>query len=760
MADTRVPVSQAGRRRRVAAAWLLAAFAGAALQASSPKFFQAATQADFLKGELDGLAIDSRGQLTIGAASELVYETAAPFLWSMVPGADGSLYVGTGNDGKVFRVDGDGKGSVFYDAPELEAHALAPAPDGGLYVGTSPDGKIYKVDRRGTGTAFFEPGEKYIWALASDARGQVFAATGTKGLVYKVGPDGKGAVFFTAQATNVTALALDRSGNLLVGTDSPGRVLKVDPQGRGFLLLDTPFEEIRSLRFDDKGVLYVAAVNGRTGGAAPPRADDRSTPTTAAEPASPTPVVSVSTEITAVAVVDTGGSGSTSGTPREDRRSLKGAVYRIAADGLWDKLWESRDDSPYDVEFDGQGRLIVGTGNRGKLYRLEGELLQPTLIATGGGQQITALRRDARGRIHYATANPGKIYRLSPDRGPRGTYESETRDAGMVSSWGSISWRGTTPAGARIDISTRSGNSESPNATWSEWSAPYAVSEGSPVTSPKARYLQWRAVLSGTASPVLTSVNVAYLQRNLRPQVQSITVHPPGIVFQKPYSTGDPDLAGFGDQTTPDRKLTNAAMNASAGSSGSPALGRRTYQKGLQTIVWRASDENEDDLSYTVRYRREGESAWKVLKEDVTEPILVWDTTTLPNGTYTVRIEASDGPANPVDQALTGQMDSTAFEIDNTPPAITVQPPQVAGGKTTVTFDVKDDHSPILRVECSLDGTRWRAAFPVDGLADSRSERYQLTFDGDLGPRGLSIRATDTMNNVATTQVDAPPRAR
>ena len=113
-------------------------------------------------------------------------------------------------------------------------------------------------------------------------------------------------------------------------------------------------------------------------------------------------------------------------------------------------------------------------------------------------------------------------------------------------------------------------------------------------------------MLTGSGEgPVLTSVTAAYLQRNLRPQVRSITVHPPGIVFQKPYSTGDPDLAGFDNQTTPDRKLTQAAQNAQAGPS--PSLGRRTYQKGLQTLVWRADDENDDELSYDVLYRREGE---------------------------------------------------------------------------------------------------------------------------------------------------------
>jgi hypothetical protein len=260
-------------------------------------------------------------------------------------------------------------------------------------------------------------------------------------------------------------------------------------------------------------------------------------------------------------------------------------------------------------------------------------------------------------------------------------------------------------------------------------------------------------------SPVLTSVKAAYLQRNMRPVVRSLTVHPPGIVFQKPYSTGDPDLAGFDNQTTPERALTNAAMNPQLGSSGSPSLGRRTYQKGLQTLAWRADDENDDDLSYEIRYRREGEATWKVLRRELTEAILVWDTTTVPNGTYFVKIVASDAPSNAAGSALTGEMDSTAFEVDNAPPEIDVQNVRADGARTIVTLDVKDDHSPILRVEWSLDGQIWRPAFPTDGIADSRSEHYELTIDGPLGPRGLSLRASDTMNNIATAQVDSP-RAR
>jgi len=739
--------------RRGPAAIAIAALLVLPLRASSPKFFQAASQTDFLKGDVENLSIDATGQLTLGPITELVYETSAPFLWSMIAAPDGALLVGTGNEGKVFRIDAQGKGALFFDSTELEAHALAPAPNGGLYVGTSPDGRIYKVDRSGNSTPFYNGDEKYIWTLASDAKGNVFAGTGDKGIIQKITPDGKASVFYKTNATHVTSLAFDKSGNLLVGTGSPGKVLRVDAEGKAFVLLDSPFQEIRALRFDDKGMLYVAAVSGRPGsGGAPVSTEliDRPTP----EPSSRAPVPSVSAEITSMSIVDVGGPAST-GSTREDRRAPKGAVYRIAPDGVWDQLWDSRDDSPYDLAFDPGGALIVGTGNKGKIYRLDGNPLRATLVARAPAQQVTAFHRDAAGRLYYATANPGKVFRLSSERAPRGAYESDTRDAQMVSTWGAISWRGTT-AGGKIELFTRSGNTETPDDTWSTWSAAYTNADGSPITSPKSRYLQWRAVLTGKGdSPVLTSVTAAYLQRNLRPVVRSITVHPAGIVFQKPFSTGDPDLAGFEDQSTPERKL---AAQAGAQSAGGSSLGRRTYQKGLQTLQWKAEDENDDDLTYDVLYRREGETAWKTLRKGVAESILVWDTTTAPNGTYFVKIVASDAPSNPLATALTGELDSAAFEVDNTPPSIAVTNVRVVSGRTVISFDVKDDHSPIRGVEYSSDGQRWRGVFPVDGIADSREEHYELPIEGELGDRGITLRASDAMNNVATTHVDAPRR--
>ncbi len=724
----------------------LAVFA-LSLAASSPRFFEAVTQADFLKGDLTDLAVDAQGRLSLGFATEAIYETASPFVWALAAGPGGAAYLGSGNDGRVFRVDATGQGSVLFDAAELEVHALAPGPDDSLFVGTSPQGRIYKVARDGTAATFFDPDATYIWALAVDRAGNLYAATGEGGVIYKIAPDGTGAPFYTTRTTHALALAFDGAGNLLVGTGSPGRVIRVDPQGKGFVLLDSSFEEIHMLRFDSAGQLYAAAING----GAQPASAAQPVPAPSTSSQGNQPVATVSTEVTAVVVADSSSTQAAPAASRDDRRLPKGALYRIAPNGLWDEIWESRDDTPYDVAFEPDGALLVATGNNGRIFRLDGDPLQPTLVARAPARQVTAFLRDAQGRLRYATANPGKLFSLASTRAATGTYESQPLDAETVSTWGAISWRGTIPAGSSVRIATRSGNTETPDDTWSDWSAAYADADGSPMSNPNARYLQWRAVLSGSgAGPVLTSVRAAYLQRNLRPTVRTVTVHPPGIVFQKPYSTGDPELAGFASQSTPDQRLNAEAT----GSNGGAGLGRRVYEKGLETITWRADDDNGDDLRYDILYRREGQTDWTALRRGVTDTILVWDTSTVPNGTYFVKVVASDAPSNAPAAALAGELSSAAFEVDNTPPAIAVGATRVANGRTIVSFDVRDDHSPIERVEYSRDGVEWQGVFPTDGIADSRLEHYELTVDGALDARGLTLRAMDAMNNVATAHVE------
>jgi hypothetical protein len=338
----------------------------------------------------------------------------------------------------------------------------------------------------------------------------------------------------------------------------------------------------------------------------------------------------------------------------------------------------------------------------------------------------------------------------------KGSYLSDVKDTSTVSTWGAIRWRAVTPTGTGVELFTRSGNTKTPDSTWSDWSKPYTNAAGEPIASPKARYLQWRAELtgSGKTTPILTSVTSAYLPRNARPSIASITVHPPGTVFQRPFPTGDPELAGF-ETSTSDGRAPNPGSSSSAASSAGVPLGRRTYQKSLQTFVWRADDGDDDKLQFDAYFRREGETDWKVLRRGLWDGIYTWDTTSVPDGTYVIKVMASDAPSNSPAGALTAERESATFEIDNTPPTIDVRPAGQTASAASAVFVVRDSHSPIQRVEYSTSAGGWKLLYPVDGLLDAREERFELARD-PASTEPIVLRAIDTLSNVATAVLPAP----
>jgi hypothetical protein len=305
-----------------------------------------------------------------------------------------------------------------------------------------------------------------------------------------------------------------------------------------------------------------------------------------------------------------------------------------------------------------------------------------------------------------------------------------------------IRWEGT----GTVTFFTRSGNTDKPDDTWTDWAGPYDRAEGQAIQSPPARFVQWRAVLATTGAPAqVTSVTVAYLPRNSRPVVSSLTVHPPGIVFARPFSSDDGAIAGLDDVTADARRPPGDSQNPSA-------PGRRMFQKGLQTFAWKAEDPDADRLSYTVQYRREGETMWRDLKSGLLDSLFVWDTTSVADGRYMIRVRATDGAANSADRVLTGDRESDPFDVDNTPPVVTSDITRT-GTAIRLSVRARDSRSPIQKLEYSLTGSPWQVVYPTDGLADSPDERYEITLPADADLSRLVLRATDLLQNVGSTTV-------
>ncbi|HET7290851.1 MAG TPA: PQQ-binding-like beta-propeller repeat protein [Vicinamibacteria bacterium] len=736
-------------RRHARAIAALACVAAWPLLAAQPQFFRIEGARDFLDGDNDGVSVDSEGQLRLAPLSKMIYDTEAPFLWCLARDGHGNVYAGTGNDGRVFRVGKDGKSALAFDAPELEVHALALGPDGRLFVGTSPDGKVYAVDAAGIGVPFFDPEERYIWALAFDASGQLHVATGSEGKVYRVDSKGQAKALLTASDTHVMSLALGPQGDVYAGSSPSGILYRVDASGKVSVLHDSAFREIKALERSPDGSLYAVAVDGK----APdePRPAPAPVPPTPPPP-SPTPPAGPEVTVMETFVLPPQAAAQAARADARAAAGIKGALLRVWPTGEVETLWSSNEDLPHALVLAGDG-ILVATGNKGKLYRVRDDRTW-TMVASFAAEQVTALLRSDADFV-LGTSNPGKLFSLGTRPGASGTFTSKAKDTETVSTWGRIRWEATLPAGTGVQIQTRAGNTANPDPTWSEWSPAYAQKDGDPILGERARYLQVRAVLSGKdgATPVVDSISAAYLQRNLRPQVQTITVHPPGEVFQKPLSvTGEIEILGLEPGEAPETRLSGApASRAGAYAAQPTAYSRRIYQRGMQTFSWKADDPNGDTLVYDVQYRAVGDTKLRTLRRATTDTVLAWDTSTVPNGRYVIKVSARDTPANPESLALAGDKESTPFDVDNTPPLVSAA---LEDGRVRAT--VSDDWSIIKKAEYSVDGGRWHEIHPVDGINDARQERYEIAPGpfGEPGPHLLVVRATDLLGNVASARVE------
>jgi sugar lactone lactonase YvrE len=734
---------------------LALALVAAPVFASGPVFWEISKQDDVLKGDARGVSIAENGAITLAPAFNLVYDTKEAYIWSSTTDSAGNIYLGTGHEGRIFKVEPGGAGRLLYDAGELDVTALVTDPQGNLYAGTSPDGKIYKITPAGQQSTFCDPGDKYIWALAFDpATSTLYAGTGDKGVIYKIDPAGKFSALADTNETNVVSLVMDKSGNVIAGTDPTGLVLRVSPTGKLFALFDSPMQEIHSLAVATDGSIFALGVNQQGGSQKPVSIGTSSTSSissegsvtiTASDDQEQTPVVS-SPDLS-------GAFNQSSG--RRKAEGARSAVFRIAPDGGNEVCWRSSDSVGFGLRPLPDGRVLVGTGTKGRIYQIAQDRSYTLLIQSPEDQTSTIF---AIGDNLYATSsNLGRLYRIGRESVSEGTYVSPVRDTRFAGHWGVINWRGA----GNLELQTRSGNTETPDATWSDWSASYRNQSGDQVTSPPARFIQWRASLKSVsasspqlarsnqtklAAAALQSVVVAYLPRNQAPEIGSVSVLPPGIALQEMPLSIDPSIASSGL----DPQLFGAPSNVPP---------RRFFQKGARTLTWQVSDPNDDSLVYKVLYRTLADDEWHLLADNLTQAYYTIDGNRLPDGDYVLKVVASDSPGNPAALSLTDDEATDAIEIDNTPPIIKVSGPSINGQTAEVSFDAQDATSRIVRGEYSVDGATWQLIFPLDGIADSAHEVFKVSVRFDKpGEHLIAFRCADSSSNIGTSKVTATVR--
>jgi sugar lactone lactonase YvrE len=710
---------------------LLVCSAGLALAGDTLSWTQS-DYADFQKGVRTNLAIRSDGRLSLAPQKTELADSSTSYLWALARDSRGNLYTGGGPGAKLIRITPAGKTEKVADFDALEIQALAIDAQDRVYAATAPDGKVFRVDGAGKSTVFYDPKQKYIWAMAFDPSGNLFIATGDQGEVHRVAPDGTGRAFFKSDETHMRSLAFDREGNLIVGTEPGGLVIRVSPKGDGFVLYQMPKREVTALAVGPNNEIYASAVGSKTGprvlSAAPPAAPSPAAPAApaAAQPNALPVLAAPAVQIASAPATVPGGSD----------------LFVIPALDSPQRIWTNAQDVIYALALDSSNRLLVATGNRGNLYRLEEHSLYTTLV-TFPAEQVTALLTGKDGAIYAATGNVGKVFRVGPGLEHEGVIESDVFDSGGFTRWGRVQAGGELNGGG-IAVRARSGNLDRPQKNWSEWSTPVTSMDGARTATPAARFVQWKATLTAGAngkSPWLDSVDIAYLRRNIAPKIDQIDITPYNYRFPAPAA--QLTLSSAATLTLPAIGARTTSSRSGGESNTYPAM---TYQKGALGVRWTSSDENGDSLVYTVEIRGAGEKTWKPLRDKLHEKYYSFDSTAFPDGEYRLRITASDEPSNTPEDALTSSEESENFTIDNTPPAISGL--RVTGD--VVKWHAADALSTLYKAEYSVDGGDWMVADPVGKLSDGKALDYELTLKGLApGEHVIAVRVGDYNDNMA-----------
>ncbi len=678
--------------RRAAVALLVAASSLLAVPAAAvgTRSFTLTSIDDFKGGDLTGVSIDSTGTLRAGYnLGSLAIPEASAAASALLVGE--SVLIGTGTDGKIYRVGG-GKYELAATTGAWAVSSMVVGWNGDVYAGSLPDGKVFKIapaQKGGAAETFVTlPGVEDVWSLAFDAKNKaLYAATGPEGKLFRIDQGGKAQVYYKSDDPNLVSVAVAEDGTVYAGSSGKALLYKITGPGRGTVLYDFDTEDVRLLAVAPAargGALYAVANKYNDGFIAPKRNKQG--------PPSPQSVK----------------------TPRPG----KGLLMRFTREGAVEQMMENDDSHFVSLALDDNGQPYVGTAAEGRLYSVDDNHLE-RLLADTDERSISAVVMSGKKRF-LVGSDPVVFHEVKGVGGADAVWTSKVLDAGLRASYGRLTWRAT----GTVELSIRSGQTATPDTTWSAWSPPLAT-PGLPRMEP-ARYTQIRARWSRDPQAGLREVHLYFVTDNARAIITSIDA----------------------SQRSSGRTLKQG-VQASGGEAPRP--------NSSVKISWHVDNPDQDELRYRLYYRLDSEVQWRPLLkpgEKLTSTDYSWDTTSLPEGTYRIMVEGTDELANPPDRVQKHSLTSGPVLVDNTPPVFKAL--DLKGRR--LTGEVVDGVGPISRVEVSVAGSdEWRPIFPKDGVFDSPDEAFDADVSGAIppGPAIVAVRAYDTAGNLVSRNVEA-----
>jgi hypothetical protein len=685
--------------------------AGAALPASAAltREFALTRLSDLLEGEQAGVSLTADGALVPAPAMRALLTGEVAYVWSLAPDGRGGVFAGTGSDGRVYHLTGDGVAALVGETLEYELFALTRDGSGTLYFSGAPNGTVMRLRGNEPVETVVDLPQGVVWDLLLSPSGDLYAAGGDTGDIYRITPDGRAESIGRIPDAHVVSLAW-WGQRILCGTDGRGLLAAFDPATRTVsVLYDTPQEEIVAILPLGDRILFAA--NG-----------EENAPAEATESTSGSlPVIEVHTGDDAP----------------------QAFLYELRPDGLVRRVWQTAEKHIFSLAEAPDGRVLVGTGDRGLLYALD-DRWQATRLADVDESDLLSLAVEGQ-RVFVGTGNSGAIYVLDWDRRREGSYTSRVLDADMTAQWGTPRWVETGQG--RATLETRSGQTREPDETWSDW---IGLQDGR-VGSPAARFVQWRMQLGADAGADLriSAVSIPYRGPNRPPVIRALDVSPKVPTLTAAGAAGGPlrqDLPGG----------VRIEYSLSDGEDAPQVSRPGVWARTLRTAFWIADDPDRDHLSYDLHLSFVGEETFYPLKLDLEQAAWTWEAAAWPDGWYRLKVIASDAADNVPGEGLTAEALSAPFQLDNTPPRFIDLRIVTGGEQPQLTGVVEDDASRIVSIEISPDGEGWRMALPADGIFDASREPFAIPvprLEDGRRPAVIGVRAADEVGNLATARL-------
>lgn len=785
--------------------------------AGETRYWEIDTVQDFAEGtELRSIIVSKEGALRVGFETKVRRVASEEAIWSLARLADGTLILGTGS-GKVYRQKGSDPAVVEFDTgqtlisdilavgedlyaatipngivfrrrsgkwerwvqlPRSHLWALAPLP-GGIAVACGSPAAVYRIELGGSFSPLFESHAEHAICLAAEAPERLVAGTMNPGhlieirgqrssVLYDFGQNEVGSVAVRGETiyaavnaktgslppvylqaisprpTEKTGGPADKSGSRIYFQDPvSGRwegVVRSEELGEDRVILELQLEsgkiigkildetldveeEIEGTFEASSGKVLLRSKEGESltlelklSGM------DRLEGTLSLRVKGKT--ISASVSLTRVKPQESPpaqapGAGKEPPAPQSQpapAAPVRAKVWRISPEHS-----EAIAEMPSfisDIRWGGDA-LFVALAATGQVARLYDDRGIEFFLQTSRGK-ILRLGMVGNSLHTVLLGGPAGWLTLSGTEARRGSYVTKLFDAGFRSRWGHLEIRGSGRIAARVRASN-----VATDALAAEWSEPLTAFPAN-IDLPTGRYLQVRIQLE-EVDAVVHQIRIGYRNENQRPTLQQVKV-----VYQ-PVAPAD----GGAAQVT----------------GSSPRLGMA--HSPIKQISWVGQDPDGDPLQYRIFYRLGESGPWIPMFGAYSLAInqVPWNTESVPDGIYYLKVVADDQKANLKEEALTEEAIVGPLLVDNTRPSIEI----VRKERGKVEGVARDAASAILRIEAQVDGGRWIEVAPADGVPDWPEERFVLDLAASKlkkGKHAVLLRAFDREMNIGSALVE------